>query len=335
MSNTISEKNAFALKDILVSLADGLSDAQEELNNQAPFDDLGRPNTIYQLPYLDFKLQVVTEFEQEEVIATEKSVKGALRFTPAKSISNDSDRIGIFSTISGRFVATVPNEGLPKTELEVDVSEITGPINGIYSVNVVTTLGNAVGERISNKTVSFNVDETATQEINGDKLKAISEFYFDPAEIETDKNGIANTTIKFSLAPRTGVVNNDSTIPQDNLDDQISDDQPSDSLEAKTDTKNIVDSMLSSPPMPVTKPLPQNDNDHNTGIVPVNDTFGANLSNDNLDELILSEEGTDDININVSENVIPLPSTPEYVFIVFEVSSDLEYKTISLQIPLT
>ncbi|MEW7277908.1 hypothetical protein ABW636_04880 [Aquimarina sp. 2201CG1-2-11] len=332
MSNTISEKNAFALKDILVSLADGLSDAQEELNNQAPFDDLGRPNTIYQLPYLDFKLQVVTEFEQEEVIATEKTMKGALRFTPAKSISNDSDRIGIFSTISGRFVATVPNEGLPKTELEVDVSEITGTVNGLYSVNVITTLQNAVGERISNKTVSFNVDETATQEINGDKLEAISEFYFDPAEIKTDKQGNASTTIKFSLAPKTGVANNDDTTQPDNSDDPTSNEQPSNSSDT-ADTNNITDSALSAPPIPVTKPLPQNDNDDTSEIVPINDTFGANFSNDNLDELILPEEDTD--HINVSENVVPFSSTPEYVFIVFEVSSDLEYKTISLQIPLT
>ena len=295
---------------------------------QTPFDDLGRPNTIYQLPYLDFKLQVVTEFEQEEVIATEKTVKGALRFTPAKSISNDSDRIGIFSTISGRFVATVPNEGLPKTELEVEVSEITGPVNGLYSVNVMTTLENAVGERISNKTVSFNVDETATQEINGDKLNVISEFYFDPAEIETDKQGNASTTIKFSLTPKTGIANTDDTTQPDIPDDQTPGEQSSNAIEASGDTSN---STLNAPPIPVAKPLPQNDND-DTGTAPINDTFGANFSHQDTDKL--NEEldsGTD----NISETLDTSQSTPEYVFIVFEVSSDLEYKTISLQIPLT
>lgn len=334
MSNTISEKNAFALKDILVSLADGLSDAQEELNNQTPFDDLGRPNTIYQLPYLDFKLQVVTEFEQEEVVATEKAVKGALRFTPAKSVSNDSERIGIFSTISGRFVATVPNEGLPKTELEVDVSEIKGPVNGVYSVDVVTTLENTVGERISNKTVSFNVDEEATQEINKDKLKAVSEFYFDPAEIKTNKQGDASTSIKFSLAPKTGGVTNNDTTQPDNSNNQTPNKQTSNTSETSGDTSNITSSTLNTPPIPVTKPLPKNNNDDDTGTDPINDTFGANFSNQDIDKLNKKlDSGTD--NINISETVDTPQSTPEYVFIVFEISSGLEYKTISLQIPLT
>jgi hypothetical protein len=58
-----SQIHSLALQDILLSMAEALNKAQNELNNMAPYDEYGRPNTIYHVPYLDFNLQVVTEFE--------------------------------------------------------------------------------------------------------------------------------------------------------------------------------------------------------------------------------------------------------------------------------
>jgi hypothetical protein len=51
-----SNIHSLALQDILLSIAEGLNKAQNELNNMQPYDEYGRPNTIYHVPYLDFNL---------------------------------------------------------------------------------------------------------------------------------------------------------------------------------------------------------------------------------------------------------------------------------------
>jgi len=54
---------ALTLKEILLGITDSLNEAQHKLRNMEPYDEYGRPNTMYQIPYLDFNLQVTSEFE--------------------------------------------------------------------------------------------------------------------------------------------------------------------------------------------------------------------------------------------------------------------------------
>jgi len=55
-----------ALQDILVSIADSLSQAQQQLSSMPPYDSFGRPNTLYQLPYLDLNIVLSAKFDIDE-----------------------------------------------------------------------------------------------------------------------------------------------------------------------------------------------------------------------------------------------------------------------------
>ncbi|MGD1847500.1 MAG: hypothetical protein ACFB10_19095 [Salibacteraceae bacterium] len=76
-----STNNSFALQEILLGISDSLNEAQEALRDVAPYDAYGRPNTTYQLPYLDFDLKVTSEFEtQTTTTGASENKRQAVRF---------------------------------------------------------------------------------------------------------------------------------------------------------------------------------------------------------------------------------------------------------------
>lgn len=186
-----SEIAGLALQDILDGIADGLNEAQQSLRNMAPYDEFGRPNTIYQLPYLDFNLQVTSEFNS--YLEPGSQEKQFMRFAPAKErmVTKDANT-EIFSTISGRFVATTPNEGLPQTILEVQTSS---PVkrSSEYEIEVNVIVRNAAMENVVGSKVEFNFDEDLTHTINIiDGSPTILK-----GEIYSDNEGKANNLIKI------------------------------------------------------------------------------------------------------------------------------------------
>jgi hypothetical protein len=60
------------LNEILLSIADSLSQAQQQLNDMPSYDIYGRPTTIYQLPYLDFNIALAASYDSEETTDTEE-----------------------------------------------------------------------------------------------------------------------------------------------------------------------------------------------------------------------------------------------------------------------
>lgn len=183
---------AFALQDILEGIADGLSDAQRNLRDIAPYDSFGRPNTIYHVPYLDFSLQVTSEFQT--VTDDNNKTRSVLKFSPAKLTSSNTSKTEIFSSVTGRFVATVPNEGLPQTIIQVKTAE---PVldGSIYKIELEAEVKNSVGEKLPGSTVEFNFDEDTTLEINGGIV--VTAPTFDIAELSTDVDGIAKSTVNI------------------------------------------------------------------------------------------------------------------------------------------
>ena len=203
--------HSLALQDILLSIAEGLNKAQNELNNMQPYDEYGRPNTIYHVPYLDFNLQVVTEFEntstpvqaaaggaiaaaaQPAAVNQKQLKKGAakaavaaaavspapnralaqprsfLRFTPVHQVApvntSTKNTAKIESSISGRFVAVVPNEGLPQIFI---ISEATVPVisTGVYKFSIKVQVKNASNEVMSNTRVEFNFDAITSNSLS-------------------------------------------------------------------------------------------------------------------------------------------------------------------------
>lgn len=213
-TNPQSSVNSYALHDILLGIAESLNEAEQQLRNQPPYDAFGRPNTIYQVPYLDFNLQVTTEFESIDTVestsnvgttATNDKYDRRLLFSPAPRVtstsksSTDTSRTEIYSSISGRFVANVPNEGLPQVILlvertTVDVSE-TGedPTFGITA-----TVSNAAGEFLPNSKVEFNFDEAKTIDMNF-PLELSTPPTFDVGEVTSGADAKASVTVTLPL----------------------------------------------------------------------------------------------------------------------------------------
>jgi len=197
-----SDNVALSLEHILLGIADSLTEAQATLKNVQPYDQYGRPNTLYELPYLDFKLQVTSEFqnvtnEQSETGTATTSSKSWLgdkrrypeeiiSFRPVKTNETTTIQSEIISTITGRFVANIPNQGLPQVFLNTETEKLT--IDGSWQkYRLKVLLSNSAGERIVDSTVELNFDESGSALINNGVV--LTTPTFDKAEDKTDNQG--------------------------------------------------------------------------------------------------------------------------------------------------
>ncbi|NJM78960.1 MAG: hypothetical protein HC854_03805 [Flavobacterium sp.] len=201
--------NALTLKQILLGISDSLNEAQNHLRNVKPYDEFGRPNTLYTLPYLDFNLQVEAEFEQEtssesqndpnsrmlKGLATNKmnqTYEKSIAFRPVSVKTDTKETSKVTSAISGRFVAIVPNEGLPQLIINAIPKRTTD--SHIFDIEVVVF--NAAGEKISDALVEFNYNAQKTELINTNAALNHQTAFLNVSEIRTDSNGKAKTQVK-------------------------------------------------------------------------------------------------------------------------------------------
>lgn len=178
------QTNALALHEILLSISDSLNKAQNELRNMPAFDEYGRPNTIYQLPYLDFNLEVISEFSAPTGSTSNlalpvpvSSNKAVTQLTQAPAINyvrfvslkeadlSNTSKDKIVSTISGRFVAVMPNEGLPQVFISAVSKKITAT-----GFEIRVKLQNATGDPVIGQRVEVNFDQQTSFGINGVEL---------------------------------------------------------------------------------------------------------------------------------------------------------------------
>ncbi|WP_298426302.1 hypothetical protein [uncultured Kordia sp.] len=200
--------NALTLKQILLGISDSLNEAQNHLRNVKPYDEFGRPNTLYTLPYLDFNLQVEAEFEKEissEIQTSQspeslpyarsyqKGYERALAFKPVANTTTDTKETNkVTSTISGRFIAVVPNEGLPQMIINA-TPKATSNIH-IYDIDV--EVFNAAGEKISDALVEFNYNQTKTELLNPSATLNHGTSFLGTSEIRTDSDGKATIQVQ-------------------------------------------------------------------------------------------------------------------------------------------
>lgn len=215
-----ANNSSLALHDILLSIADSLNVAQHQLRNMSPYDEYGRPNTLYQLPYLDFSLEVISEVVNEtestpssnarlanpEVAKTAAFTKSnvmtqqshqALMYklptTTQNKTSNDSASNKITSTISGRFVAVMPNEGVPQVFIVMSAEQISATA---YTLKV--TLTYATNEPVVGQKVEINFDEATSLALN-DTATSITPPLFSPSkEGFTNGAGVYETNISIA-----------------------------------------------------------------------------------------------------------------------------------------
>nr|WP_294858918.1 hypothetical protein [uncultured Fluviicola sp.] len=212
-----STTNSLALHEIILSIADSLNEAQEHLRSMPPYDEYGRPNTLYQLPYLDFNLEVISQFEststEDATVVIPRSTGGStlpqvspanlIRFSPFRSTETTTKNQGIItSTISGRFVAVMPNEGLSQILLNCS-AEITDTDPDYVEYRLVIRAVNAVNEPIAGQRIEINFDELTSLGFNSEAPVTAPIF-------TGSKDGYTDSGGKFSVYVRMDITDYDT-----------------------------------------------------------------------------------------------------------------------------
>jgi hypothetical protein len=150
------------IDDLLLSMAEGLVHAQEQLNQLQTVDALGRPGPTYQVPYLDFDLRVTAQFVTDPTLdqkyrASMLSPGGSrhlvMRAIQPSDTTIDGFKGEIVSNLRGRFVAVPPNAGKPPLVISTTVEQLD-PQHHALRVLVRT----ALGEPLPGLQVHYNLD---------------------------------------------------------------------------------------------------------------------------------------------------------------------------------
>lgn len=207
--------NSLALHEILLSIANSLNEAQHTLRSMPAYDEYGRPNTLYHLPYLDFNLEVVSSFESTESTIPEDTVKrvtsdsflrkesfaqlpsvNAIRFIPYRSTESSSKNTGsITSSISGRFVAVMPNEG-QRQVLMTYSTEVAGQTDLHIDYTITLRLVYPDNTPVSGQRIELNFDEMTSSAINS-TLQVTAPILLNSNDGLTNTEGEFSSTLRF------------------------------------------------------------------------------------------------------------------------------------------
>jgi hypothetical protein len=184
---------ADTLESVIVGMAESLREAQEELSDAAPLDAYGRPIPQYRIPHLDFEVGFK--------LVTDSKASGGMRLLFGQTTDKTRD---VTSTISGRFVAVPPGEGLPLPVLTV---AIEGSGN---RREVVITAATSAGELLAGAEIELNLDKAASAEFSAEagvaNPRLDGQVSFDSALILTDENGVARTGLLFGASLQRAAV---------------------------------------------------------------------------------------------------------------------------------
>ncbi len=183
-----------SLEALLVSIADGVRDAQNALNSTPPLDAFGRPMATYHLPYLDFDLHV-----EMETVTTPNNLS-RLWIKPAGA-STSSER-SVTSTISGRLISVPPGEGLPTPVLTVS-SKLEKNLQNKSTYKIIVTASNSSGETLVGQSIELNINVDASIRLSKaekitlpEKLKGVN---LTDVILVTDESGMAETVLTIVI----------------------------------------------------------------------------------------------------------------------------------------
>lgn len=190
-----------SIEELLVALAEGVREAQIALNAGPLTDSNGRPLAVYQLPYLDFVVNVE--------IATLVGNRGrpvALLFMPVPGTGGSESQRQIRSTITGRLVATPPGDGLPVPRIRLAA---VAPRSGRARIDI--EVSNTAGERLAGQMVEINIDDETSRRLSAANGLAgfarPAQTRLEQALVLTDAQGRASVGLAVDPAtPRQGIV---------------------------------------------------------------------------------------------------------------------------------
>ena len=116
-----------------------------------------------------------------------------MTYRPASKTSSTAATDKITSSISGRFVAVMPNDGLPQLIIEAIPKQTN--ISNIYDIEVAVF--NSAGEKIPGALVEFNYNRDKTILLNTNSVLNHNTNFVKQGEVTTDVNGLAINTIQI------------------------------------------------------------------------------------------------------------------------------------------
>jgi len=192
-------EDAFStLDDFLLSLADGVTLAQNELARAGALGPPGRQFT-YHLPRVDFELRMNLRVVDDETLSRRyrpmrptRDGNKHLLFRPLAA-EESSSTLEIAAVVKGAFVSVPANGGLPSALLStrVDSANLRAPI-------VRATVSNAAGEPVRGVEVQFNVDRDESAALTqslGRPFWLHADTAFDRGVVSTDETGTATAVL--------------------------------------------------------------------------------------------------------------------------------------------
>ncbi len=189
-----------SLEALLVSIADGVREAQDALSDVPPLDAYGRPMPSYHLPHLDFEVKV-----DMETVTTGGGLM-LLRLNPLGGGGSNTTR-DISSTISGRLVAIPPGEGLPVPLLVISSVRETARRHRIQ-----ITAMNSAGEILAGEGIELNINMDASRKLSSAEGVTLTNkragTKLSDVLLTTNAEGVAETTffVDAGLSAKTILV---------------------------------------------------------------------------------------------------------------------------------
>ena len=190
---------ADSLEEMLVSIAEGVREAQEALDGLAPFDAFGRPVPGYFIPHLDFELLVDIETETNSEGRPIFKVMAARGLLGGGGSSTSNTKSHTTSRIAGRLVAIPPGEGLPVPQLV-----LTAEKTGVGETTLTIRATNTAGELLAGQRIELNIDEEASKALSRGASPTLPEARLKEAVLVTDEDGRAATTLVVSDGGASG-----------------------------------------------------------------------------------------------------------------------------------
>jgi hypothetical protein len=197
------------LDDFLLSLADGITRAQEELSRGASAGPGGR-HFVYHMPRIDFELKMNMRVVQDDVLTGRyQQLRPGLAsgkhllFRPLAS-EEASSVLEIAAVVRGAFVAVPANNGLPAALITTSVTK-----RDARAAIVTVTARNAAGEALPGVEVQVNVDREESLALNlasGRIMTVNAGTRFERAVVTTDDSGVATAVLQIAVGQQPGLL---------------------------------------------------------------------------------------------------------------------------------
>lgn len=183
-----------SMEEMLVSLAEGVREAQQALSAVPAIDAYGRPQPTYHLPYLDFDLAV------KVVMQSSPGGRPFARLLPVSTSAAGTNTTEVSGNIKGRLVAVPPQQGLPLPVLRLTLGEVLPASPGQPKrQTLIVDAANTAGERLVGQTIEMNLDAAASQRLSlASSWPALTPATrLRDALLVTDEQGRASTQVEL------------------------------------------------------------------------------------------------------------------------------------------